>query len=785
MMPSSNVVERRDRPPIDIVVPVYNARDDLERCVASLLMHTPEGCRIVLIDDASPDPRIADYFASLETSADPRLHLLKNARNLGFTLTANRGMTLSRADVVLLNSDTIVTAGWIEALTRCAMTDARVGTITPFSNNAEICSFPRFCENNHWELDRDPEATRRALNAAAVPSYPDLPTGVGFCMYVRRALIDAIGIFDPAFGAGYGEENDFCMRAAAAGYRNVLCDDAFVVHLGERSFEGRKASLGERNLVLLHSRQPDYDRQVREFITADPLRALREAAVSRMAIDANPERGVLHVIHDHGGGTESHVRDLISASSDRWRHYLAIAVDDDWQIEEHRRDGSLVIHDFKRGAAETWGDFIGGICASFGVTIVHLHNISHCRDGLLHGIADLEVAFGYTVHDLNFACPTITMRPPGALYCGAVTDPRVCTECLAAQPEFASIDIVQWRERHGAAVRRADFVIAPSQFAAATFARYFSGREIAVIPHGTVQGESRPTRGTRLALLLPDDQVPTVVVLGAIGPDKGARRIERLVELARARDDDVRFVVIGYLDCQHGPWQSDDERLTVHGRYEPQDLPDLLRHYRARLVLYPSEGPETFSYTLSEAGLVGLPALVPPIGALAERVNASGAGFVMSDAEWREEREMLGRILALFADASRDAVAKAVACARSTTVPTPRDMAEATLACYAATLGKRSATRSRKPLSRERLRDALGFHPWHPPIVTSPPAPVVELALSGPVHAAPVVATPPPHRSWRSRLAYAALALRKTMLGRLLHRIVPAPLVNALKAHLD
>jgi len=111
MMPSSNVVERRDRPPIDIVVPVYNARDDLERCVASLLMHTPEGCRIVLIDDASPDPRIADYFASLETSADPRLHLLKNARNLGFTLTANRGMTLSRADVVLLNSDTIVTAG--------------------------------------------------------------------------------------------------------------------------------------------------------------------------------------------------------------------------------------------------------------------------------------------------------------------------------------------------------------------------------------------------------------------------------------------------------------------------------------------------------------------------------------------------------------------------------------------------------------------------------------------------------------------------------------------------
>lgn len=784
MTPTPDAGMTLESPAVDVVVPVYNARDDVERCVHSLLTHTPRDCRIVLIDDASPDPRIAEFFASLESAGHPQVHLLANERNLGFTLTANRGMTLSRADVVLLNSDTIVTEGWLDALTRCAAADARIGTITPFSNNAEICSFPVFCEDNRWTPGRDPEPTRRALADAAVPSYPDLPTGVGFCLYVRRALIDAVGVFDADFGAGYGEENDFCMRAAAAGYRNVLCDDAFVVHVGERSFAGRKSSLGKRNLALLQSRHPDYDRQVREFIGADPLRALREVALSRMAIDANPDHAVLHVIHDHGGGTESHVRDLISASSDRWRHYLAIAVDDAWQIEEHRRDGGIVTYNVTRLADEGWGDFLGGICASFGIGIVHLHNISRCRDGLLRAIAELDIPFGYTVHDLNFACPTITMRQPGALYCGAVTDLEVCQRCLAAQPDFATIDIAQWRERHGAAIRRAAFVVAPSKFAAATFKRYFAEREIRLIPHGSPRGDIEPTKGARLALLLPDDDVPAVVVLGAIGPDKGARRLERLVDLARSQGLRVRFVVIGYLDCERGPWQSDDARFTIHGRYQPQDLPDLLRHYRARLVLYPSEGPETFSYTLSEAWLAGLPALVPPIGALAERVNEFGAGFVLTAEEWRDEARMLARILSILDEGSRDAVSQAVARARALSLATPGDMAEATLACYADTLARNRIVASRKPLDRERMRDALGFRPWVPP--AAPPPPPATPAVAVRVVASVVPSTAgKPRRSWLGRIARAALALRKTMIGRMLHRIVPAPVANALKAHLD
>ncbi|MET0204029.1 MAG: glycosyltransferase, partial [Casimicrobiaceae bacterium] len=393
---------------IDIVVPVYNAPDDVRRCVESVLAHDHRNCRITLIDDASIDPGVGAYFDELRTRALPQVDLLVNEHNLGFTGTANRGMARSRADVVLLNSDTIVTAGWLDALRRCAASDPRIGTITPFSNNAEICSFPRFCADNPWRLGDDPEPVRAALARTAVPTYPDLPTGVGFCLFVRRALIDAIGALDMAFGLGYGEENDFCLRAARAGWRNVLADDAFVVHVGGRSFSGQKEHLSPRNLALLLERHPHYLRMVEEYIAADPLRALREAAISAGARAAGPVRAVLHVIHDHGGGTETHVRALIDASRDRWRHYLAIAVGDAWQVEEHRAEGCVVTFGFDRREHESWRDFVAALCATFGVSLVHLHNVSGCREGLQAAMAELGVPYGYTVHDLNFACPTIT-----------------------------------------------------------------------------------------------------------------------------------------------------------------------------------------------------------------------------------------------------------------------------------------------------------------------------------------------------------------------------------------
>jgi glycosyltransferase involved in cell wall biosynthesis len=214
-----------------------------------------------------------------------------------------------------------------------------------------------------------------------------------------------------------------------------------------------------------------------------------------------------------------------------------------------------------------------------------------------------------------------------------------------------------------------------------------------------------------------------MAVLGAIGPDKGSRRLERIVE--RAGGGRVRFVLIGYSDVENGPWQNADATLTIHGRYDPSELPDLLAHYRAKLVAFPSAGPESFSLTLSEAWLAGFPVIVPPIGALAERVRATGGGWLWSDAEWRSEDAMLARIAELVAPPNDDALAAAAACARTVLQPTVDSMAQRTLAQYDACV---PAVPDVAPFSAARVRAPLGYVSWSPP--DAPPS-ATDAAIRG------------------------------------------------------
>jgi hypothetical protein len=282
---------------------------------------------------------------------------------------------------------------------------------------------------------------------------------------------------------------------------------------------------------------------------------------------------------------------------------------------------------------------------------------------------------------------------------------------------------------------------------------------------------------------LPDDGVPAVAVLGAVGPDKGARRLERMVDLVRSTSARVRFVLIGYMDVQHGPWQSDDAVLTVHGRYDPRDLPDLLSHYRVRLVAFPSAGPETFSFTLSEAWAAGRPVVVPPFGALGERVAGTAAGWLWTDDEWRDEAKMLARIAELVAPANDAALAAASECARRVPQATLAAMADRTLARYDAAMvaaAARSTARAVAPFDRARVRDAIGYlrwTPWVPAIDVAAPAPAI---AAGP---APTGSDAAPD-DFGARVASAALRWRHTLPGRVLYRLMPARLRDALKDRL-
>lgn len=260
-----------------IVIPVYNAPQSVKACFHSLVLHTDPSAQVIVINDASDDPLIPALLRDLPSG----WVLVENQRNLGFVATANLGMELAMGDdVVLLNSDTEVTSQWLPLLERSLAASDRIASVSPLTNNGEIASIPEICHPNAYP--EDPEAWALACRNSVSEEQPwdlyDVPTTIGFCMLMSRSAINSVGYFDEAaFGLGYGEENDWCQRAIDAGWRNILCDRAFVAHKGGESFGPLGLRPNGQNMSRLLDRYPHYLEEVADFISDDPMRQRREA----------------------------------------------------------------------------------------------------------------------------------------------------------------------------------------------------------------------------------------------------------------------------------------------------------------------------------------------------------------------------------------------------------------------------------------------------------------------------------------------------------------------------
>lgn len=266
-----------DRRRVAVIVPVYDDFEATKQCLDAVLAHPERHLtrRIIAVDDATPDRRIAVLLDEL--ACDGKIELLRNDVNQGFAASVNRGLGLLAADedAVLLNADTVPPPDLCARLARIAYLHDDIGTVTPLSNNGEYTSLPvRFREN---PLPRDEVLAaldRLAAENAEGDEFVELPNGIGFCLYVKHAVLDAVGLLSLQFGRGYCEDIDFCLRAGQAGFRNVCAIGVFVGHAGTRSFKSEKRALVLTNLSRIDALYPSYRRQSAEFVRRDPLRAL-------------------------------------------------------------------------------------------------------------------------------------------------------------------------------------------------------------------------------------------------------------------------------------------------------------------------------------------------------------------------------------------------------------------------------------------------------------------------------------------------------------------------------
>jgi hypothetical protein len=187
---------------VDVIIPVYRGLAQTRRCIGSVLADPdrPTG-RVIVVDDRSPEPKLSAWLGRL--AAGGRIDLVRNRRNQGFVASVNIGIEAAgNHDVVLLNSDTEVPPGWLARLAGHAYATPRVASVSPFSNNATICGYPRI-EGGPPAFGLGATELDAACRAANGGRSVEVPTTVGFCMYIRRAALADVGLFDAkTFGRG-------------------------------------------------------------------------------------------------------------------------------------------------------------------------------------------------------------------------------------------------------------------------------------------------------------------------------------------------------------------------------------------------------------------------------------------------------------------------------------------------------------------------------------------------------------------------------------------------------
>jgi glycosyltransferase involved in cell wall biosynthesis len=455
-------------------------------------------------------------------------------------------------------------------------------------------------------------------------------------MYIRAECLLQTGLLrDDVFGQGYGEENDFCIRAHHLGWRHVAVPGAYVAHIGGASFGDARSHLLARNLEILERLHPGYGDLIAEWQARAPLAEARRAldAARWAARRHDADRAIVLITHDSGGGVERAIRERCAVLATQGLRAVVLrpVVDrsgDPGTLGRRYVPGLCAVGDGPGGGYPNLVFRLPGELAALTALLaperaqlVELHHLlghHHCVTELA---AALQIPYEIRVHDYSMICSRINLVGVERRYCG---EPALagCEACVADAGSVLEDDVdpATLRRRSAVAIAGARAIVVPAEDAAARLRRYFPLARMQVAPHED---------DTDLPPL--QDMAPglprRIGIVGGIGVAKGYDTLLACARDAAQRDLALSFTVIGHTE--------DDERLLAAGRvfitgpYQEQDAVALIRQQRLHLAWLPSIWPETWCYALGEAMRAGLAVAVFDIGAQAERVRHTGRGWTL------------------------------------------------------------------------------------------------------------------------------------------------------------
>lgn len=622
-----NIPKQDFNEPTDIIIPIYNGFEYLEQLFYTI-EQTKAPYRLIIIDDRSTDDRVWPFLQTYAKNKENVL-LLRNDVNLGFVKTVNFGLSKSTYNVALVNTDVELPPNWLERLMLPIFSDKRVSTTTPFTNCGTICSFPNFCEDNKlfWGMSVNEIDD---VFQEYTPEYPIMPTGVGFCMGMSRKAIDKIGDLDAeTFGKGYGEENDWCRRAAEAGFVNVHVDNLFVYHKHGGSFASEeKQALIKEHLGLLERKHPDYNRLVAEYCQLDPCAWLRNEVKKKLLHKFGNVPVVVAFNHSWGGGASMYLDRELSRILNAGKEFVQVEYvpqSNVFRVEYYygsyyekiniKGDFAELCKILPKQIAEIWLNELVSYPNLY-TTLVNIANLAHSKNAYLL----------FLLHDFFAVCPTINLLNSDGKYCN-IPEERICQNCLENNSRFNDIHkderncgIAAWRKHWLEFFSECNEIRVFSKSSQEIFSKAYPSvnkGKITVRPHTidylpSLSGKKKFT------------DTLNVAVIGAIDEIKGVDVVTQMAELIKKYDLDVKITVIGYT------YPEISKKLCVTtGKYSRASLPVRILENDIDVVLIPSIWPETFSYTSQEAMMMGLLVACFDIGAPAERIKEYDKGIVI------------------------------------------------------------------------------------------------------------------------------------------------------------
>lgn len=626
MFHTTNAQALNPEPPITLVLPVYNAFSLLPEVLNRIVRHTDLPWHLIVIEDCSADAQVRPFLRrwaeAREAEVPGRITLIENSENRGFIQSVNRGFDIARNrgnHVVLINSDAFVPAGWASRLLGPMLTQTRVASVTPMSNDAEILSVPVICRRGDIAPGLVDLVDATAAQLDPETGQAELPTGVGFCMAINIDYLRQEPLFDTRFGRGYGEEVDWCQKVRVRGGRHLGTAALFVEHRGGASFgSAEKQAMVAKNNAVISDRYPGYDAEVQAFIRSDPLAPQRLALALALAAGRQEEPLPIFMAHSLGGGAEKYLQRRIDdvVAADQAAVVLRVGGAWRWQIELHQEGGIQV--------AAT-GDFaqIDALLAPFGARRI----IYSCGVGapdpaelparllsLRRGDRDtVEVLF----HDFYPLSPSYTLLNGAGVFAGVPGADDSDPAHRQRRPDGSRMTLAEWRAAWRPLLAEADKLV--------VFSRDSGDHILAAYPEVAEALELRPHR---LLAEVPQVTKPSgrqvIGVLGSIGFQKG---VAVVVDMAKALEKRGRsqLVLVGDIDPDFALPTS----AHLHGAYRIEEIPHLVERYGITDWLIPSIWPETFSFTTHEALATGMPVWCFDLGAQAEAARAAPNGHII------------------------------------------------------------------------------------------------------------------------------------------------------------